>query len=121
MTYLLTEERKKRLTEFLGECWHTYNGSSWVCLQEGCNAHTPEDKNRTFDTLQDAHDIFKKLEEVGKWSDFIIFNLKRESPEGVNILVNGVAGMVSEFTKWLFLDNHQRSCWLVAEFLEEEK
>ena len=122
MIYELTEEKRKRLYCLLGEKWHE-EVAPFTC---SCGYHKPEDEewitleehieaqlSRTFTTYQDAHELFKKLVETGKWDKFEDFSAYKW------FLERKTTG--KPFIVWLFLSNHQRSCWLVAEFIQKEK
>jgi len=70
MTYSLTEQRKKFLTEMvLGECSHTnliYKSGGCDCKDCGSG----NQKRRDFATGQDMLDIRAKLRESGEWDEF---------------------------------------------------
>jgi hypothetical protein len=70
--YTLTDEQRKRLTEFLGEPYHNLSLDLTYCDTCRCIVQRfTEHENRTFDTPQDAHDLAKKLVEVDGFDDFI--------------------------------------------------
>lgn len=68
----MTDDDRKLLTKYLGECWHEYNGTSWVC-QNCFKAHTPKDVNRTFDNWPDFGALKDKIVERGEWKEFWAF------------------------------------------------
>jgi len=127
--YKLTEEDKKRLTPFLGECWHKQVESKQgifvrlVCAcgqellsYEAMNSHVDR-RNRTYLTPSDQHAVFTKLVEVRKWDGFYKFFLKK-----ANFIIPAIVGYdcVSAEVKWLFI-NPARFCKLVADYLDENK
>jgi len=118
----MTDEDKKLLTEFLGECWHEYTFekqpedecgefSCWVCR---CGHKTQfwqkQRQNRTFTTWQDMGDLKETLVEKGRYEEFEAFAsviYKREKMFLHRPLVN-----------WLLSPAVFIS--LVAEFLKQE-
>jgi hypothetical protein len=124
MTYDLTDEQKKRLTEFLGqkpdtECDHDKVPKDLNCLDrpdlecDSCQYHKLV--YRTFSTPQDAHDLAKKLVEVGRFGDFYIWAME--------LWGEGRGGYVYEYTAWLFAEPESpaRFCYLVNSYLEEKE
>ena len=118
--YILTEEQKKGLTEWLGEKWHETIESKWTELYgtlDKCNCGMVEcqEINRTFTTWQDLGDLFTKLNERGEWLDFCNFawlifvkdtTIDPERPHGT-------------WERWLL--HPQRFGWLVSQFIGREK
>ena len=66
----MTDTDRKILTEFLGECYHIYNGTAWVCQNAGCHAHSDKNPNRTFTTPDGFFSLKNKLVEKGMWEKF---------------------------------------------------
>lgn len=122
----MNDQKRKKLTEFLGECWHEYptkdslpNGkkSLWdTCLKCKYHNHLSEHSLRTFTTEQDMIALYRGLHEkkmywprfhdyaADKWSDI---NCPSESWDC--------------FTAWLFClsgDGYEDRCEMVADFLE---
>lgn len=115
----MTDKMKKRLTEFLGECWHERSCDIYHEVQCSCGKEFSReyycvledhiaDTNRTFTTGNDMADLKDKLEEKRMWIRFFRVTRvdKRERP-------------FDEFIAWLFTPT--RFCELVGEFLEKEK
>lgn len=76
---MLTDDDRKLLTEFLGECWHDgpifreyIPGVEHIQFVElecsKCHGHYL--KNRTFTTWQDTGDLKERLVEMGEWIGF---------------------------------------------------
>jgi hypothetical protein len=117
----LTDDQKKRLTLYLGECWHEV---VWVkiipwhdcqektlltcsCGNEWCDlAHF--EQNRTFDNYEDFGALKDKLVENGVWDAFDTFAFD-------SWIESEVKGTYSE---WLF---RPESCGLVAEYLKQKE
>jgi hypothetical protein len=76
----LSEDDKKLLTEFLGECWHKFQsdgmGSGYSCQK--CKIHrTWTDKqDRPFTTWPDLGDLKEKLVKDNTWEEFDDFSYK---------------------------------------------
>jgi hypothetical protein len=114
MTYKITEDDRKLLTgEVLGECNKDYceddpdHGVSCPDARNGCAGL----KSRTFTTDQDRTDLFRKLVELGKWHRFersVYYNHYKYKLVFI------------DYTQWLFIDNPERACCLVAEFWREK-
>lgn len=120
--YKINEEDCKRLTEFLGECWHEWTEGSYSkgkngygCLCNKCeivmySMHQDSNmtENRSFTTPGDQHAVFTKLVEVGKWGSFQTYSASvwSHTPE-------------TFYNVWLF-ENPERFCKLVADYLKEE-
>ena len=120
--YKLTEEDKKRLTPFLGECYWLPKNEDERLSRQRCKTCKKEEfyhKYRlcTFTTPSDQHAVFKKLVEVRKWDGFYKFFLKK-----ANFIIPAIVGYdcVSAEVKWLFI-NPARFCKLVADYLDENK
>ena len=113
--YELTEDDKKRLTEFLGEKWHKNkwdkNPTHLVCacgyLCQGTYVQEEHcrNNNRTFATENDMVALKERLVKMGKWFGFYPTTW-RES--GIN--------WADAFSNWLFTPT--RFCWLVSEWLK---
>jgi hypothetical protein len=120
--YILTNEQKKRLTEFLGqkpdtECDHDKVPKDLNCLDrpdlecDSCQYHKLV--YRTFTTPQDAHDLAKKLVEV----DRDVYFEKFAEAVWVDRDRNPDWGIPDLFLFWL-LTNPARFCYLVNAYLE---
>jgi hypothetical protein len=114
--YTLTDEQRKRLTEFLGEPYHNLSLDLTYCDTCRCIVQRfTEHENRTFDTPQDAHDLAKKLVEVGKWDEF------EYKVDQTWLMIDSPEVSPSDWGKvaWLYLDD-ARFCYLVNAYLEEK-
>ena len=130
----LTENQKRLLTEFLGECWHEYIKQppleKWEIDQGyiqtalcSCGSHSCLKSNRTFTTYQDLGDVKDKLVEKGLWRKFWWFSFEKESK--ARKLASGEVFSFSEWDAWLFRPTDESGnphfCRLVSLFLEETK
>ena len=122
--YKLTEDDKKRLTEFLGECWHEKSGKSYfpigikgiprgpesyLCAK--CNTKFYDNQFRTFTTWEDLGALQEKLVEAERWWEF--------EQQFCLIKWDWVEqGKYQSFLDWIFTPT--RFCWLVSEYLEEQ-
>jgi len=118
---------RKRLTEFLGECWHNYEDldkfgpyrrmrcSKCKKYINGVYYTTISDIfNRTFATPDDFLALKDKLEEKGKWLEFDEWAyMQWDSLKPFNDL----SRHLGEQSDWLI--NAPRFCWLVNEWLKE--
>ena len=117
----LSDESRKRLTEYLGECFHkklpwqeVHPGEpSIVCscgerfaLNTRFDRHVFE-LNRTFTTGNDMLDLKEKLVEKGEWLDFEYRALVQKSEVGTSL------------SQWLF--TMPRFAELVDEFMKEAR
>jgi hypothetical protein len=123
----LTDEDRKLLTEFCGECWHEWQYIKGPVCQElfacrKCGEHckgivSKEQKNRTFATPEDAHLVAKKLVEKGKWEKFAGYAIDQYYIE----YENDSFAYTLFIMQWLFIDDPRRIPKLLAEFLRREK
>ena len=107
----LTEEKRKALTEFLGECWHkipTWNEPDETPRCNFCCKLFSECKDRTFTTWKDLGVLKERLVEEKKWGDFMELAYDRWVTREDPCLYS-----------WLL--HPTRFCWLVSEFLRERK
>lgn len=112
MTYKMTPERQKLLTEMIGECWHLQdeNQGAFTCKKCKKSIDPALWWNRTFTTDKDMMDVFRKLVDSEKWINFYDFALWRHTSYSVE---DG-----DLFSEWLFY-NPERFCCLVAMALKE--
>ena len=115
--YELTEDDKKRLTEFLGEKWHLIStdfdnasdGWLWsecVCGDRWCdNSISKRHRTRTFTTWEDLGALKEKLVGEEKWGDFMELAYDRWDTREDPCLYS-----------WLL--HPTRFAWLVKEFLK---
>lgn len=116
--YKMTDEMRKRLTEFLGEkreppyeyrCYGKIRDSN-----ETNNCHIFGGGERFFDNDDDMLVVFRKIRDVGKWSEFYRFT-------GKHWLKDDDAWEREEpLEVWLFMGSYERACCLAADFLEEQ-
>ena len=123
----LTEDQKRLLTEFLGECWHEFSkdveGFDGPCVK--CRTWRSSSIVRTFLTYQDLGDVKDKLVEKGLWAAFLEYVICQNKgykdewffqDEDTNIFLNP-AGI-----NWIFRPLNEQGnphfCRLAAEFLE---
>ena len=134
MTYKMTEEYQKILTEMIGECWHDdlkLNSDSRIERERKCpkcNKYLIYAfmDNRTFTTPDDMMKVFRWLVDNGKWEGFVIslskrvplalpcINCKRRKIDCITL--DGF--LCPHFTAWLFY-NPERFCCLVAQAKKE--
>ena len=116
----LTDERRKVLTEYLGECWHETFGelqkdtmffTCQKCSKVFQFADTELGIQRTFDTDADMMALFRKMVDMKKYDEFRFLTKERLT----FALPFGTFGET-----WLFYDP-ERFCNLVAEWLEVKK
>ena len=120
--YKMTDEWRKLLTEkLLGECWH-----EWELTRRGnhkckhCGYISFRDffpSQRSFTTDTDMLVVFRKIRDVGKWKEFHDYIGDKFV---LTIPIACICYHCAEFSEWLFLDNPERACCLVADFLEEQ-
>lgn len=115
MTYTMTDDRRKLLTEkVLGECWHDFGAprdENLIPMCGKCNQSKmfPWVKHRLFNTWQDLGDVFKKLVDDGKFNDFSDW-----------VYVEYIITKKIMYMAWLFY-SPERFCWLVSKWLKEGK
>jgi hypothetical protein len=70
----MTEEDCKRVTEWLGECWHEWKvetGCVDVCLKCDSSKLFPWIKNRTFTDPADFFAVFEKIKHNHKFFEYL--------------------------------------------------
>lgn len=128
----MSDESRKRLTEFLGECWHEciwgelidwHDGHKLASFSCSCGMDHCDidhfDRNRTFLTWADLGAVKDALEKAGKWEAFEEWAWI--SWTNINIAERGQG--VSTYIAWLFrptVDGEAHFCQLAADFLKEE-
>jgi hypothetical protein len=125
---MLSEEGRKRLTEYMGEWWHTLVfffdngyvkcscGEKFRCPDEG-TFHVEVSNDRTFLTSQDCLDLFDKLCKKGDLWRFLRF-AESYNPHTFDKLYNDAN---SGFIAWLFSttpDGYRRLIVLCDEWLK---
>jgi hypothetical protein len=130
----MTDDDKKLLTKFLGECWHEKSGISYFCpvlpgfptrpdsfLCSKCGAKFTEDQIRTFTTWQDLGDLLNKLSEKwDRWDRFSLYAWHRWWNEGDEDEhpTPSIKDMRRDFSLWLL--NPAVFIPLCVEFLRRE-
>lgn len=109
----MTDDDRKRIAEYLGECWNPFpTGSNTICSQS----------NRTFTTWPDLGAVKEKLVERGKFRQFLTYAETRFDANAQSVRLDypmyGIDDAVN-FMAWLFTPS--RFCSLVAEWLKEGK
>ena len=110
----MTDDDRKMLTEYLGECWHKHIVDSDSPIDCSCGSPGIHD-NRTFTTWGDLGALVCKMVERGDWGIFANHVAKEEwnayeysNPEWLRC----------DFTSWLITDP-ARTCNLIAEWLRD--
>ena len=132
----MNDETSKKLTEYIGECWHKYKFIEtsidyWICRCGQRAIPFPKDKgpvdgyrNRSFNCPDDAHIVFKAMVDKGDWGKFYEFARDEwaRSNETISYPVDGESDLdyADTFIRWLFLDP-ARFCTLAGEWLMKEK
>jgi hypothetical protein len=123
----LTDDQRKLLTLYLGECWHTvtflFDDGTAKCScgsrfrnPDECTFHVEQENFCTFTTYEDLGKLKDKLVENGEWEKFenwayIVY----EKTERIKF--SDCTHNPAEFTQWLF---RPESCGLVAEYLGQK-
>lgn len=114
----LTEDDKKRLTGFLGKCWHEplwHGQKGIICALCGKSLNGMSNNYRTFSTPDDRQALCERLVVKGKWEKFIIFCEKNYCREiGADSITNNLAN----FIYWVLVEQPERFCWLVSEWMK---
>lgn len=123
--YKMTEEKRKVLTEWMGECWHEEDieytkkairdprhRSVFAICSKCKKTYGRSKRDRTFTTDADMMAVFRAIRDKGIWNQFEPYCWKKSELKGLEGL--------DEFMPWLFLDNPERACCLAAMFLEEQ-
>lgn len=108
----MTDDDRKLLTEYLGECWHKRDIDLPTALRCVCGmrfsyedqliGHIENDneyRTRTFSTPADLHAVYSKMVEKVEWPEFMTF-AGREHDKGLDIINSKTWGFF--FTAWLF-------------------
>lgn len=130
----MTEEQKKAVTKWLGECWHeevpvTFEnyGSGHICScgQAQFNPYMLEyhieRNNRTFTEPADFFAVFDRLVEKGLYVDFDEWCFQQWTDQRP---FNDMSRNLAEFTIWLLSKNPDgtyRLCSLVAEWVAKQQ
>ena len=116
----MTKDDKKKLTKWMEERWHEeIEACKCSCGRNFGDSllldYHIEDLNRTYDSDADMLALFRKLAEKGLWIDFIDYIWWKVFP------IDNSNRSFHECMSWLFLEDPERSCNLVAEFKPWEK
>lgn len=123
----MTDEQRKLLTEYLGECWHiptSYFTEENICAGDICrkcgkrgNFYDGDLDNRTFTAEADMMVLYRRMVEKGEWRDFISYIQNRDArPWDI--------GAFSEWISRLFClsgEGYEERCQMVAERMRREK
>ena len=112
----LTDDQRKRLTLYLGECAEDYcihdpDYGDYCPNHEGCMGL----KIRSFTTYADLGKMKDKLVENGEWESFYVFAHNKWRSETWWTPKSKLTGV---FTDWIF---RPESCGLVVEYLEQKE
>ena len=135
----MTDEQRKALTGFLGECWHRpdygsqminphlYIGVPCACGRVSFNAKHEKKANRTFTTWQDLGDLKEKIVEIGLGYEFFMYAAKIIRGKVNEIRRSTQGQMLSdidnpmEYQYFKYMLDPTRFCELVAGWWEERK
>src|SRR3990167_6488023 len=103
MNYLFNEIQRRKLTEFLCECWHDpywHDMRGTVCIK--CDEPVSLSHDRTFDTWDDLGALKEKMVEKKEYGRFYLFAEFRYG-ESETIIENSTSGEVfnADITDWL--------------------
>lgn len=121
----MTDEMRKMLTEWMGECWHEEDieytkkairdprhRSVFAICSKCKKTYGRSKRDRTFTTDADMMTVFRAIRDKGKLRDFINYVCSRVEAT--------IPRQPVYFMQWLFIDNPERACCLAADFLEEQ-
>ena len=120
MTYKMTPEYQKVLTEMIGECWHEntiHIASGYRCLECGevflFKERIEKCNRRSFQTDSDMMKVFRWLVDNGKWLTFKNYTAQRIFISDSPIIFES-ATFDDHIYSWLFYDAERFNC-LVAQ------
>jgi hypothetical protein len=105
----MNDDMRKRLTEYLEECWHELSGPQPIDRCVHCDKLKYTIHNRTFTTPDDMDALRRKLVEKGDWIKFQIVAHEAWKKERSD----------EYYVAWLM--EPERFCSLVAEWFEEKE
>ena len=125
----MTDDDKKRLTEWLGECWHEgmeVKPCSVGSMRTPCSKCGKNKYNRTFTTPYDFFACFNRLVELGEWLKFFAFAHEIVNTDECNAWSWDMDEPEhwAELSQWLLSrteSGHYRLCVLVSEWLTAQK
>ncbi len=113
----MNDNRRKKLTLFLGKCWHEINPNKRGEWCQHCKKYFWDERltgsSHTFTTAQDMVDLAKRLVETKKWDTFMDQHISSK------LYDDGNPWSIPRLFAWLLTDP-ARTCDLVGEFLEGE-
>jgi hypothetical protein len=116
-TYTITEDERKQLTKFIGECFHK-PGLAGYCTK--CRGFIERgDGNREFTTPDDRQTLCEALMKEGKWNRFHVAMRHEFCKDYITVCTR--EQMEAEFNAWLLVEKPERFAKLCAEFLEVEE
>lgn len=111
----MTDEQRKALTLYLGECWHNVQQGAcgvFSCVNCGYTPNEIQDNyNRTFDTDADMTTLFRRLVITGDWHS----HSNKNSLWKYSYDTWEKTTKEQDYVAWLFYDP-ERFCCLVAEW-----
>jgi hypothetical protein len=129
MNYTITEADRKRLTAFIGECFHK-PGLAGYCKYAKCHMFIRHgDGNRDFTSPADRQALCEALMREGKWEEFVKFceshsprTVKGEMDNQIKLwgLSTVTRRLYAEYMYYLLVEQPERCCFLISKFLEEE-
>lgn len=104
---MLTDDDRKMLTEYIGECWPEYgvDADGYEAPCNKCWKWIDEHNNRTFTTLADLHAVYSRMVELEEWHQFMNYAHNQCPLEAdLDLPINNGSDM-ADFTAWLFCLN----------------
>lgn len=117
----MTDDDRKILTEYIGECWHIDGAMSHEFCPCGVRHAFYIDgaMNRTFDTPDDLHAVYSKMCKKGGWAEFqneMVYKFREIEKDDYT------RWFIANFEKWLFClncpDEILERMKMVAEFIK---
>jgi hypothetical protein len=116
-TYTIIEDERKRLTKFIGECFHK-PGLDGYCTK--CRMFIERgDGNREFTAPDDRQALCEKLMEKGLLNDFyaVSYEVYKANFKHFSEEIDGLG----VFFTWILVEQPERCCKLCAQFIKENK
>jgi len=124
----MTDEMRKLLTEYLGECWHEagrnpHGNPRYVPICQKCKVDLEQlfgDYHRCFDLPVDMNDLRRKLAENKEFWGLDSFLDWADTKWDHESSFDELGYVIDDnFTNWLM--DPERFCFLVAEWLKEKE